>query len=476
MDPTGTASRQARLPGGRVGVRARATAAAVAVVALALAGSAFVLVGLVNRTIQETVTTAASTRVQEIAAGLDGRGASDQPVLGSEDGALVQVLRGDRVVAASPDLVGVAPLTAMTPGPGQEQASRVDGSLVGEPGDSYRLVVLGVNPSTGADRVVAVQSLAVAEDTAALVSRLALVGVPVLLAVVAAATWWSVGRALRPVEAIRARTARIGADDLSARVPQPGTRDEIAALASTMNAMLSRLEASAARQRSFVSDAGHELRSPIATIRTETEVAQRVGASDRTHQVVLDEAVRLERLVTDMLTLASTDEGHGRVGHRQDVDLDDLLSAERSRLRARAGLQVSGEVAPARVWGDPGALARVVRNAVDNAVRHSRGRVHLSCGPAARGGADGRDGGAWFAVEDDGPGIPVADRERVFGRFVRLDEARAREDGGSGLGLAIVRDIVTAHGGEVRFTDPQLLPGARLLVELPAQPPPGSSR
>ncbi|WP_423221502.1 sensor histidine kinase [Klenkia soli] len=452
-------------------MRARATAAAVAVVAVALALAATVLVGLVGRTVQDTVTTSASTRVQEVAADLRVNGVGGLQIGGSEDGALVQVLRGDTVLAASADLAGAPALTGLTPGPGQEDTGQVDGAAVSEPGDTFRLVVLGVPGTTGADRVVAVQSLAVAENAQALVTRLAAVGVPVLLVVVALATWWSVGRALRPVEAIRARTARIGAEDLSARVPQPQTRDEIAALASTMNAMLARLQTSVAQQRAFVSDAGHELRSPIATIRTQTEVARRVGPPDPAHDVVLGEVARLERLVTDMLTLASADEGQGRVGRRQDVDLDDLLAAERSRLRARADLVVTGDLAAARAWGDPAALAQVVRNAVDNAVRHSRGRLHLTSGPTG-----GPDGGAWLAVEDDGPGVAVPDRERVFGRFVRLDEARARGDGGSGLGLAIVREIVLAHGGHVKFTDPVTLPGARLLIRFPAQPPSGSKR
>ncbi|MEI4272137.1 HAMP domain-containing sensor histidine kinase [Klenkia sp. LSe6-5] len=460
------------LPSGRVGMRARATAAAVAVVAVALALAAAVLVVLVGRTVQDTVTASASTRVQEVAADLRLNGSGSLQISGSEDGAMVQVLRGDTVVAASTDLAGVPALTGLTPGPGQQESGQVDGAVVGEPGDTFRLVVLGVPSSSGADRVVAVQSLAVAENAQALVARLAAVGVPVLLVVVALATWWSVGRALRPVEVIRARTARIGAADLSARVPQPRTRDEIAALATTMNAMLARLETSVARQRAFVSDAGHELRSPIATIRTQTEVARRVGPPDPMHDLVLGEVARLERLVSDMLTLASADEGHHRVGRRQDVDLDDLLAAERSRLRARPDLVVTGDLAAARAWGDPAALARVVRNAVDNAVRHSRGRLHLTSGPAV----DGPACGAWLAVEDDGPGVAAADRERVFGRFVRLDEARARGDGGSGLGLAIVQEIVLAHGGHVEFTDPGALPGARLLVRLPAHPPEASNR
>jgi signal transduction histidine kinase len=458
-------------------MRARATAVAVLVVAIALALSAVVLVALVGRTVRDTVTTAVETRVQEVAADLS-TGAGATPVGGSEDGALVQVLRGDVVVAASAGLDGATALTDLSPAPGRSTTAQLDGAVLDEPGDTYQLVVLGVPVSTGADRVVAVQSLAVAEDAQALVGRLAAVGVPVLLLVVGLATWWSVGRALRPVEAIRVRTARIGAADLSARVPQPRTRDEIAALAATMNAMLARLETSAAAQRAFVSDAGHELRSPIAAIRAEIEVAQQVGTGPTTHVDVLAETARLERLVTDLLTLASADEGQGRRGQRGDVDIDDLLSAERARIQGRPGITVTTDIAPARAWGDRAALARVVRNLVDNAVRHSAGRIHLACGiggPDQSLGATGA-GDVWLRVEDDGPGVPAGDRERVFDRFVRLDEARARDEGGAGLGLAIVRQTVAAHSGHVGFGDAGTLPGAQVTVRLPGHPPAGSSR
>jgi signal transduction histidine kinase len=268
------------------------------------------------------------------------------------------------------------------------------------------------------------------------------------------------------VEAIRARTARIGAADLSARVPVPSTGDEVAALAGTMNAMLARLEASARAQRAFVSDAGHEMRSPVAVIRTEMEVAERAGVSVTTISDVLSETGRLERLVEDLLVLARADEGQIRL-HRGDVDVDDLLEAERSRLRGRNDVVVTAAITPARVQGDRAALERVVRNLVDNAARHAAGRIHL---------ASGTDGGrAWVEVTDDGPGIPVEDRARVFERFVRLDDARAREDGGSGLGLAIVRELVRASGGHVGLDGAGPLPGAHVRVELPAQPSSGAN-
>jgi signal transduction histidine kinase len=202
------------------------------------------------------------------------------------------------------------------------------------------------------------------------------------------------------------------------------------------------------------------MRSPLAAIRTEVEVAQRAGLSERTLSDLLGETGRLERLVADLLLLARADEGATAL-QRTDVDLDDLLGEERQRLRNRPDLTVTASIAPARVVGDRSALARVVRNLVDNAARHAAGRVHLASG------TDGVD--AWMEISDDGPGVPEADRSRVFERFVRLDDARARDAGGSGLGLAIVRQLVRAAGGHVRIDDAGPLPGARVRVDLPAQ-------
>lgn len=450
----------------RVGVRFRATAAAVAVVAVALALSVTVLVILVGRTVGDSVSAAVLTQADEVAAELGGED-STLSLAQAEGGVRVQVVRGPAVVAASRSLLGRPPLSSARPAPGESVVRSVDGAPVGRPGVRYRVAVVGTDPATGADAVIAFQSLTVARNAQDVVLRLAAVGVPLLLILVGFATWASVRRALRSVEEIRARTAEIGVADLSARVPVPATDDEIAALARTMNGMLGRLEAAVLAQRTFISDAGHEMRSPLAAIRTEMEVAQRVGLGERTIEDLLGETERLERLVADLLLLARADEGAMTL-HRADVDLDDLLRDERQRLSTRPGLTVTAAIAPARTVGDRAALARVVRNLVDNAARHAAGRVHLGCGVDASG--------AWIEVCDDGPGVPPAERTRVFERFVRLDDARAREDGGSGLGLAIVRELVAASGGTVRLDDGGPLPGARLRVLLPAQPPSGENR
>ena len=451
--------------GVRFGVRFRATVAAVAVVAVALLACTAVLVILVGRTLGESVTADVATQADEVGGELD-RGVTGLRLGRAEDGVRVQVVRGNTVLVSSRSLEGRPALSAARPAVGETIVQTIDGARIGSPGVSYRVVVLGTD-SGGGDRIIALQSLTVARNAQNLVLKLAAIGIPVLLLVVGAATWLSVGRALHPVESIRSRTAEISAADLSARVPVPASHDEVSALARTMNDMLGRLEAAVAVQRAFVSDAGHEMRSPLAAIRTEVEVAQRAGLSDRTLDDLLSETGRLERLVADLLLLARADEGAMTL-HRVDVDLDDLLEDERLRLRNRPDLTVTAAIAPARVGGDRSALARVIRNLVENAARHASGRIHLTSGTD--------DGRAWFEVTDDGPGVPEVDRSRVFERFVRLDDARTREDGGSGLGLAIVRELVRASGGRVTLDDAGPLPGAHVRVELPAQPPSGEKR
>ncbi|MFI6037151.1 ATP-binding protein [Streptomyces sp. NPDC051315] len=259
-----------------------------------------------------------------------------------------------------------------------------------------------------------------------------LIGFPLLLAVVAGVTWLVTRRALRPVEGIRREMAAITASaDLARRVPEPDTHDEVARLARTTNETLAALETAVERQRRFVADASHELRSPIASLRTQLEV----GVA---HPELLDvpgaveDTVRLQNLAADLLLLARLDAGE-RPG-RTRVDLAALAREETAH---RAGVTVDAE--PVEVAGSRGQLGRVLANLLDNARRHARSAVAVAV----------RREGRWAVVEvsDDGDGVPEADRERVFERFVRLDDARSRDDGGAGLGLAIARDVAVRHGG-----------------------------
>jgi signal transduction histidine kinase len=259
---------------------------------------------------------------------------------------------------------------------------------------------------------------------------------------------------------MRAEVDAISAARLHRRVSQPVARDEIGRLAGTMNRMLERVEAAQARQRRFVADASHELRSPIAAIRQQAEVAlAHPEQASALASVVHAESLRMQALVEDLLLLARADD-EPPPHRRAAVDVDDLVLAEAARLRAETTLRVDTTgVAAARVAGDAAALRRVLRNLVDNAARHATQRIGLCVAQ--------RDGAAVLCVDDDGPGIPQAERDRVFERFVRLDEGRARADGGSGLGLAIVAEVVRAHGGAVAVADSPL-GGARVTVRLPS--------
>jgi signal transduction histidine kinase len=315
----------------------------------------------------------------------------------------------------------------------------------------------------GGDWIVVVgRSTEDVDETLATVGALLAVSVPLIVVIVALTTWFAVGRSLAPVERMRQQVERMSASDLSRRVDEPETRDEIGRLAHTMNGMLARLEESQVAQRRFVSDASHELKSPLASLRQYAEVARahpdRISAAELS-DAVLDEGARLERLVQGMLVLTRADEG-GLALSVAEVDLDDLLLAEASRLRALGRIVVdAAAVHPARVRGDLALLRQVTRNLADNAAGHARTRVAF--------GATQTGDGAVLTVEDDGAGIATADRDRIFERFVRLDEARARDAGGSGLGLAIVREIVRAHGGDVRV-EAGASGGARFVVSLPA--------
>lgn len=296
---------------------------------------------------------------------------------------------------------------------------------------------------------------------------LLVIAVPLVIVLVGVVVWIVTGRALRPVERLRRQVDSISAEDLSRRVDAGD--DELGALAATMNRMLARLEHSQAVQRRFVSDASHELRSPLATMRQHAEL----GASypDATSlqelsEVVVDEGERMQDLVEGLLLLARLDENHRP--HMEPVDLDDLVLAEVSRLKRVAELTVDASgVGAAQVMGSRRLLGRAVRNLVDNAARHADGRVVLRLGTAQ----DDARPAVVLTVADDGTGVPEADRELVFDRFARLDEGRARDAGGSGLGLAIVKEVVDVHHGHATVgtsTEENTRGGAVFTVTLPA--------
>jgi signal transduction histidine kinase len=273
-------------------------------------------------------------------------------------------------------------------------------------------------------------------------TEFALIGAVGLVALLGAVTTFAVGQALRPVERMRDQVEGIAGSRPASVLEVPPGRDELSRLAETLNRVLERLRGADVSRRAFVSDAGHELRSPLATIRVlldrlaeDRPLEQRRQVAERASA----EVDRLSMLVDDLLTLASADERALTVADAE-VDLDDVVAAQAAVLRAR-GVPVAVHVEPARVRGDAARLGRVVRNLLENAERHRHEEVRLCL---SRVGDQ-----ALLEVDNDGRLVPVEDRTRIFSRFVRLDDSRTRDTGGAGLGLAIVAEIVAAHGGTV---------------------------
>jgi len=439
----------------RTGLQTRVTLLAGAAVAVALLAGSLLLITLLRAGLTGAVDDRAQQRLVEVA-----RLVAEQrlpAVLPAVDPTvLVQVLdRAGGVVAATTGTSRAVPL--LTP-PEVEaavasgEALDVAGSRAGY-GDALRVQALATE--SGPVVVAAVPVTAI-DDPLRLVRTGLLVGIPLLLLVSAGGVWLTVGRTLRPVEQLRAAAAAVTAAEPARRLPVPVAEDEVRRLAETLNGMLDRLEAGGARQRAFVADAAHELRSPLAAVRTTLEVAlvhpdpEGPGAP---MQVALEEVLRMGRLVDDLLLLARLDAGAVRAG--APVDLADVVRDVTAARSSSVEVELDLEAAPVRI--DRDALRRVVRNLVENAARHAESTVRVQV----------RDGDpVELCVDDDGPGIPPADRERVFDRFTRLDSPRSRDAGGAGLGLAIVRELVTSMGGSVDIAQSPV-GGARLRLLLP---------
>ncbi|MFF8465679.1 sensor histidine kinase [Streptomyces griseus] len=457
-------------------VRARAALGATLVVAVALVAAGLAVLLVLRANLIDQADLQAEVAAREVAGELATGTPYAEVELDDEENHPVQVTDEEgRVVLVSKDLravtgtgtSGVTPVppasAGVSPSPGDDDDDGdEDGDDGARPGRGevssddpdfsegtatvdgttadYRFAAVEATTPEGVTLTVyAGAPLAAEQETVNTVRGAMLTGLPLLLVVVAGVTWLVTRRALRPVEGIRRELAAITAsEDLARRVPEPGSRDEIAALARTTNETLTVLEASVERQRRFVADASHELRSPIASLRTQLEVAE-------AHPELLDlpgavaDTVRLQVLAADLLLLARLDAGE-KPGSAT-VELGALVREEVSqRTGDRIAVSVEApEDGAFEVSGSRGQLSRVVGNLLDNAQRHADGRVAVSVA------ADG--GGVRVEVRDDGAGVPEDERERIFERFVRLDDARSRDDGGAGLGLAIARDVAARHGG-----------------------------
>jgi signal transduction histidine kinase len=429
----------------------------VLVVGVSLLIAAVAMVVLLKRSLREHVQSSAHIRAEAIADELQQGASLAAPAVGDEDEEFVQVLDADgRVMLASPNVSGEGPLARLAAG----QAESIE-PVPFETGP-FMVVASSSEGSRGPLTVLVGRSLEGVTEAAGAVTGLLAVAVPLLLVVVGAVTWREVGRALAPVDAIRAEVEAISSRQLYRRVPDPPGKDEIGRLARTMNRMLARLEEGRVRERRFVSDASHELRSPVTTIRQHAEVA--LSHPDRTSlgelaEVVLEEDVRLQRIVEDLLLLTRIDEGTMRL-RADPVDLDDIMFEEAARLRTATDLRIDvGGVSAGRVSGDREKLERLLRNLTDNAARHARSTISFSLREA--------NGEVVLTVDDDGTGVGKRHRWRIFDRFVRLEESRDRDSGGSGLGLAIVREIAEFHRGTVTVLDSSL-GGARFEVRFPS--------
>lgn len=455
---------------GRLSLRARLTLAATAMAAVGLGIGGILLLIALDRALLGALDETARRQGQDIAAlvesgqppnPLPGFGAVVAQVIDAEGRVLASTSGGDRLtpVVAGDDLAAVR----------AGEAIELDGTRLGQP-EPLRVIGVPTDAVSGPVTVLVAVSLEEQQRSVEFAKIGVAAGGAAVTAALAVLSWLVIVRALRPVDRLRGGAEEITGAGGGHRLPVPAGGDELSRLAVTLNDMLGRLDAAAARQRAFVADAAHELRSPIAALRTELEVAlahpDAVDPHDTAREALV-EVERMGRLVDDLLVLAHLDSP-------RPVRRDELISLD--ELAAEVADGVRGGRVPVRVSSSGGggaaggagvhtrghrdSLARVLRNLVDNAVRHASSSVTVTvsaAGPLAR-----------LAVSDDGAGVPPPDRERIFERFTRLDDARDRDAGGSGLGLAIAREIVVAHGGTLVVED--AAPGARFVVTLPAAP------
>jgi signal transduction histidine kinase len=447
----------------RRSLRARLTLTTSAGLAVALAVAAVLLLNALRLSLNRALDDSARQGAVEVAALIDQDRLPD-PVPVAAGTITIQVLDAQgRITDVSPGADRLVPLLP----PGQAQLAARTGQARMLPGPPLGMPSLVRVVAVSADRgqvVLAAEPYAQVSDSLTTLARALLIGTPLLFGLLALATWLVTGYTLRPIAELRRGAAQVTETGVPRDLPVPLARDEVRSLAVTLNDMLSRLADAQQRQRDLVSDTAHELRSPIASIRAQLEVAlDHPDGLDWTETArdVHADTLRLARLTENLLLLARLDEHRIR---RSPVDLAAVCRSVSGRYGAARVPVRADAPAPCVLTGDPDALSRLLVNLLDNAVRHAGSQVCAS--------ARALDGWAVLEVTDDGPGIPAEDTERAFGRFSRLDDARSRtgEEGpeGAGLGLAIVRATAEAHGGSVTLQDAG--PGLRAIVRLPLTP------
>jgi signal transduction histidine kinase len=436
-------------------------AAAVAVIVVVAVGGALTLF-LARSFLIEAADELGEARADQLAEQAIDRSLPAQVEKADDVEAAVQVVRGGKVVSATVNATTRASIPLDEMSPGTENVIAFESLDINDDGP-FRVLARGIQTPDGPTTIFVVVDVEDINEVTGALATAETVSLVVLTVALGIVLWVIVGRTLTPVEAIRRRAEDITGSRLQQRVPEPARKDEIGRLARTINAMLARLEDSSKRQERFVADAAHELRTPLASLRARLEQEMDRTPSSR-HDELLTElwelAGRMDLLVEQLLLLARSDAGTVRM-QAEPVDLEDLVDDVITTCRFSAGRVRKARFEPAQVLGEPALLELVVRNLLDNAVRHSTSAVEVSL--------FAQDGRALLVVEDDGPGIAPSHRSEVFVRFVRLDDARSRKPGGAGLGLAIVKEIAAVHGGTVEAGDSSRLGGASLQVSLPME-------
>jgi signal transduction histidine kinase len=438
-----------------VSVRLRITVVAAVLTTLAFAIGAWVLVVTLRDSLIDAADVSSKTRAKELTVAAKTGLLTDVISNIAEEGVAQVVADGGKVLAASENVQGESRISSVVPTRGKPVKLIIRNAPDEDEREDYRVWALrgeGVTAYVGT-------SLEDEREVILDLTRSLIIGLPLLVILFAGGTWLMVGRTLRPVEDIRTEVASISGRGLNRRVPTPSTNDEIGRLARTMNEMLGRLEDASNRQRDFVGNASHELRSPLAAFRAQLEVATAHPdgvdwpnlASD-----LLKDGNRMEGMVQDLLFLAREDANVS--GPSTPVDLDDVVLEEVSRIRSSCPAEVRADgVSAAPVMGRREDLARLVRNLLDNGCAYASSRVDVTL--------EATDGHVELTVSDDGPGVAEVDKPRIFERFYRADPARNRQTSGTGLGLAIAAAVAEAHGGTIEVADGD--PGARFVVSLP---------
>ena len=365
-------------------------------------------------------------------------------------------LANGTLLGSSTNLRGMPPLIHVSPAGPTPQLSTIYNRRFGH----LRVLELQLGARSAAI-LVEYQVINQIVDAENSLTELLEIVLPILALVLGGLTWLVVGRAMKPVEVVRQAVSDISAKDLDERLPSPRSGDELDRLVDTMNQMLQRIQAAMKRERRFIADASHELRSPIAAIRGALETSDHtIGGMARSHEVALSALQRLDFMADGLLTLDSI--GGPRNGlPLRPIDLDELVLLQVDELRKRTSLTIdASNVSGGQVLAREVDMMRIVENLSSNAVRYAESRIEYSV--AERGDH------VWLAVADDGPGIPEPMRNIVFERFARIDSARNWSNGGAGLGLAIVSEIVTTYGGLVWVEATSATHGARFVIRLPA--------